>query len=507
MRIKSASFQPDKNKDIIHLLILLTAALCIGVYLISTTVLIARDGTAFIEYAKKLASDAIAAMVSEYQHPGYPFLILMAHRMAKIVSGSSSIWGWIYSAQFMALTFRLLTVAVLYFVGKEIVGPRLSFLAILILILLPKPAGYGSDALSDWPYLFFLASGFLLLIRGALYKRWWQFGFAGLAAGSGYLVRPECAQLVIFGSLWTALQLWGAKRVITRGKAALMVVLLLVGFLVPAGPYMKLTGAIFPKKDVGRFSISVNEKESCDVDRIYSISIYTANFAPKNIAKAFDELIEEIGDTLMWFFGPALLLGAYEYFRQRDWYKPQKFFTAALIALNVPLMIWLFCKYDYISGRHILPLVVLTIFFVPSGLQVLGNWLSAIFSKTRLEKNQDLNLWFFILLIGGSALCVPKLLTPLHADKCSYREAARWLTKHTDQIDIVAVPDTRISFYAQRKGLKWTEGQIPEQARYGVKIFEEDDNLTEPGRLGKVEYRYVDKKNEKVSVVIYRKLP
>jgi len=491
------------KEDIIHLLILLMVALCIGVYLISTAVLIARDGTAFIEYAKKLASDPIAAMVSEYQHPGYPFLILAAHRMAKITSGSSSIWGWIYSAQIIALTFRLLTVAVLYFIGKEIVGPRFSFLAILILILLPKPAGYGSDALSDWPCLFFLASGFLLLITGAIYKKWWQFGLAGLAAGSGYLIRPECAQLIVFGSFWTALQLLGAKRVITRGKAAFMLALLLVGFLVPAGPYMKLTGAIFPKKSIVQFDVSRDYKDSYDNGQIYSK--YAAGFTQVNVAKAFNELIKETGDTLMWFFGPALLLGAYKYFRQRDWHEPQKFFTAVLIALNVPLMIWLFCKYDYISGRHILPLVVFTIFFVPSGLQVLGNWLSAIFSKTRLENNQDLNLWFFILLIGGSALCVPKLLTPLHADKRSYRQAARWLTNHTDQIDIVAVPDTRISFYAQRKGLKWTEGQIPEQARYAVKIFEEDDNPTEPGRLGKVEYRYVDKKNEKVSLVIYRK--
>jgi len=517
MRIKGATLQSDKNhvrssvegKDITYLLILLTVALCIGVYLIGTTVLIARDGTAFIEYAKKLGSDAIAAMVSEYQHPGYPFLILMAHRMARIAPGSSSIWSWIYSAQFIALTFRLLTVAVLYFAGKKIVGPRLSFLAILILILLPKPAGYGSDALSDWPYLFFLASGFLLLITGAIYKKWWQFGLAGLAAGSGYLVRPECAQLVVFGSLWTALQLLGAKRIITRGKAALMLALLLVGFLVPAGPYMKLTGSIFPKKNVGQFRFSIlDSRFSSSIEhRVSSIEHRVSSFAPKNTAKAFRELISETGDTLIWFFGPALLLGAYKYFRQQDWYEPQKFFTAVLVALNVPLMIWLFCKYGYISGRHILPLVVFTIFFVPGGLQVLGNWLSAIFSKTRLESNRDSNLWFFILLIGGSALCVPKLLTPLHADKRSYREAARWLTSHTDQIDIVAVPDTRISFYAQRQGLMWIAGQIPKQAQYAVRIFKEGDEFTASEQLGKVEYRYVDKKNEKVSLVIYRKSP
>ncbi|MFQ6035021.1 MAG: glycosyltransferase family 39 protein [Sedimentisphaerales bacterium] len=502
MRIKSATFQSDKNKDSIHLLILLTITLCIGVYLISTTVLIAKDGVTFIEYAQKLSSDAIAVMVSEDQHPGYPFLILTAHRMAKIASGSASIWSWIYSAQFMALAFRLLTVTVLYFVGKEIVGPKLSFLAILILILLPKPAGYGSDALSDWPYLFFLASGFLLLIRGALNKKWWQFGFAGLAAGSGYLVRPECAQLVVFGSLWTAWQLWGAKRTIARDKAVFMLALLLVGFFIPAVPYMKLKGAIFPKKDVGQFGFSI-------LDSRFSPNIehQVSSFAPKNMAKAFDELIEEIGDTLMWFFGPALLLGAYEYFRQRNWHKPQKFFTAVLIALNVALMIWLFCKYDYISGRHILPLVVFTIFFVPIGLQIFGNWLRAMFCKSRLESNQDSHLWFSTLVIAGLAICTPKLLTPIRAEKHSYREAARWFANHTDQKDIIAVPDARISFYAQREGLNWTAGQIPEQAQYAVRIFEEDNQPTVPEQLGKVEYKYVDKKNERVSLVIYRKQP
>jgi len=507
MRIKGATLQSDKNKDIIHLLILLTVALCIGVYLISTTVLISKDGVTFIEYAKKLASDPIKAMVSEYQHPGYPFLILTAHRMAKIASGSSSIWSWIYSAQFIALTFRLLTIAVLYFAGKKIVGPRLSFLAILILILLPKPAGYGSDALSDWPYLFFLASGFLLLITGAIYKKWWQFGLAGLAAGLGYLIRPECAQLVVFGSLWAALQLLGAKRIITRGKAAFMLALLLVGFLVPAGPYMKLRGAIFPKKNVGQFNVSINYKDNFDNIETRSNSLCIAGFTPINTAKAFRELISETGDTLMWFFVPALLVGAYKYFRQRDWYEPQKFFTAVLIALNVPLMIWLYCKYGYMSGRHILSLVVLTIFFAPIGLQVFGNWLSNIFSKGRFKWSQDPHLWFFILLIGGSALCVPKLLTPLHADKRSYREAARWLAKHTDEKDIIAVPDIRISFYAQRKGLDYKSEQIPEQARYAVRISKENDESTIPEQLGKVEYRYVDKKNEKISLVIYRKSP
>src|SRR3972149_6680748 len=219
MRIKMSSEQSDKNKDITHISILLAIALCAGIYLISTTVIISKDAVTFIEYAKNLTVSPIRTMLGQDQHPGYPFLILTAHRIAKLAYEGPLIWSWIYSAQIAALIFRLLTIPVLYFVGKEIVGPRFSFLAILILILLPKPAEYGSDALSDWPHLFFLSASFLLLLRGAIDRKTWLFGFAGLLAGLGYLIRPECAQLVVLGSLWAALQLFWTKRIISQRKA------------------------------------------------------------------------------------------------------------------------------------------------------------------------------------------------------------------------------------------------------------------------------------------------
>ncbi len=507
MHIKSTSKQFGTNKNIIYISILLTVALCIGVYLISTTVIIAKDGVTFIEYAKKLTSKPFKTISSEDQHPGYPFLILTGHQIAKIAYGGSSLWSWIYSAQVMTFIFRLLTIAALYFVGKEIVGPKLSFLAVLVLILLPKPAKYGSDALSDWPYLFFLVSGLLLLLRGAIDGKWWMFGFAGLAAGSGYLVRPECAQLIVYGSLWTALQLLGTKRTMAKSRAVFAMVLLLVGFLIPAGPYMKFKGAIFPKKNVLQFDVTKAQIENYDNKQDFPYSVYTADLGPTDIAKAFNKLIEETGDTLMWFFLPALLVGAYKYFRQRDRYEPQTFFTAILIALNLSLMIWLYCKYGYISGRHTLSLVVLTIFFVPAGLQTLGILLSNFFPKGQSKWNRDPHSWFLILLIAGLVLCVPKLLKPLHADKRNYREAAQWLANHTEQQDIIATPDIRISFYAQRQGLNWTNGQIPMQAQYAVRIFKEKDKPVASEPVEKIEYRYVDRRNEKVSIIIYKKLP
>ena len=310
MRIKITDEQSSRSRAIIHISILLAVAFCVGIYLVSTTVLIAKDGITFIEYAKNFEISPIKAMKSEYQHPGYPFLITVAHKIAKIGHNGSLLWSWIYSAQAVALIFRMLTAALLYFVGKKIVGQSFSFWAILILILLPDAAEYGSDALSDWPHLFFLSAGFLLLIWAAASGKWWLFGFSGLAAGMGYLIRPECAQVVVFGILWLGLQLFWSQRTMSKYKAVFAMALLLVGFLVIAGPYMKLKGAVFPKKQLVELAANIQSSEVYEQGiQIRSNSVYAASFAPSDIAGALGKLVQRVSETLMWFFVPALLIG------------------------------------------------------------------------------------------------------------------------------------------------------------------------------------------------------
>ncbi|MFZ0034866.1 MAG: glycosyltransferase family 39 protein, partial [Sedimentisphaerales bacterium] len=357
--------QFSKSKAIIHISILLVISLCIGIYLISTTVLISKDGVTFIEYAKNFETSPVKTMNSGDQHPGYPFLIIVAHKIAKTVYEGSSVWSWIYSAQAVALMFRLLTMALLYFIGERIVGQRVSFWAILILILLPDAAEYGSDALSDWPHIFFLSAGFSLLIWGSASRKWWLFGFAGVAAGMGYLIRPECVQIILFGTLWLGLQLFYSGRVISRRKTVFAFALLLAGFLATAGPYMELKGAVFPKKQLVELTANiqlsgVNKQEI----GIHSNDIYAAGFAPSDITGALGKLVQRVSETLMWFFVPALLIGMYKCLGKRNWREPERFFVITLIALNILIMTWLYCKHGYMSRRHTLPLVIFTIFYV-----------------------------------------------------------------------------------------------------------------------------------------------
>lgn len=469
-----AAGQSITKRDVVHLSALLTIALAIGIYLIATTVVISNDGITFIYYARGLESAATQTMVREGQHPGYPTIVLVAHRVVRFLSDGKSMFIWIYSAQIAALIFRILAVGVLYFIGKGLVGAKFSFWAMLILILLPKPAKYGSDTLSDWPQMFFLAAGMLLLMRAADRGRWRLFGFAGVSAGMGYLVRPECAQIVACGFLWLGQQFLSSRRNSSRPMLVAAMFSLLIGFLLVAGPYMGLKAAVFPKKEIWKFAAYSRPDMTCRWPEQHGLN--TAGTVPSDIPRAFDRLFENIGDTFMWFFVPALLIGLGKSFRNVGKYEAGQFFIVVFSGLNVAMMMWLYCHSGYMSVRHSMPLALFTSFYIPAGLHVCASWLQR---RPRLQRCRT-DFWFIVLASIGIAICIPKLFRPLHHDKLALREAAKWLAENTDEDDLVSVPDPRIGFYAGRVGMYSRNETISLEANYVVKIVKNDEDIRTP---------------------------
>jgi hypothetical protein len=504
MRTKITDEQFSRKQAIIHILILLGAAFCVGIYLVSTMTLISKDGANFIKYAKGLEASPIETMKRNYQHPGYPFLIAAAHKTADMIGGDSRVLSWIYSAQATALIFRLLAMVILYFLGEKIAGQRFSFWAVLILIFLPNAAKYGSDALSDWPHIFFLSAGFLLLICGAASRKWWVFGFSGAVSGIGYLIRPECAQVVVLGTLWLGMQAFCPKRIISRGKAVLAFVLLAAGFFATAGPYMQLKGKVFPKKQLVEFTANRPSPEIYKQEAvIYSNDIYSAGFSPLDIGTAFGKMVQRIGELLMWFFMPALFIGTYKHFRRRDWREPERFFVIALIVLNVLIMTLLYYKFGYMSRRHTLPLVVFTIFYIPLGLDILALWLNEKLSPNKA----DTDFWFLVLVIIGISICGLKLLRMerMNYRNTAYRDTARWLAKNTNEEDIIAVPDSRIGLYSGRRSIQYEGKAIPQKARYVVKVLEDEKDMPSgEENLSVKETFSIEKRGRKSKVIIYK---
>ena len=111
-----------KKQDFVHVAILLTIAFGIGIYLIATTVLIAKDGVLYIEHAQKFSSDPIG--IIKAHPPGYPFLILTAHKFVMLFTNSPSVFTWIYLT---ATFFTIPNIGLSFLPVKNTSAPTLKF--------------------------------------------------------------------------------------------------------------------------------------------------------------------------------------------------------------------------------------------------------------------------------------------------------------------------------------------------------------------------------------------
>ncbi len=501
-----------EKHDFIHITILLAIALGIGVYLIATTVLIVQDGVYYIERAQKFSSDPSSVIASH--PPGYPFLIFITHKFVSLFSNSPSVLTWIYSAQSVSLLCRVLSLIALYFIGKLLVGSRRSFWGLLILIMLPYPAEFGSDVVREWPHILFLSTGLLFLIWGSRFGKWWMFAIAGLAAGLGHTIRAECAQIVIYGILWLLISLFFPRPNISRLKAVCVTLILLIGFAIPAALYMKVRGRVLPPKLKSVISCNTpwqsSGLEQSGFDN--TIAVYTASGMPTDILKALGRLAQEISDNLMYFFVLPLMVGLYCHFRKlRRVLLTERFFIFAMIVLYVVMMVLLHINYSYISRRHCMPIIVFTAFYIPVGLRILARWLSKRTSKNGLVVRKNRQRWFFILMAVGFSICTAKFgrITPLRWEKQGYIDTAKWLKENTSEKDLIAMADSRIGFYAQRSSRRMDGEKIPGNTTYVVKFLDgkqAEDNITFNREVRKRYSVWMNKKERKRRIVIYEVL-
>jgi len=514
MNIMAATLEAkykEHKDDIVNLTFLILIASALGVYLIATTVLIAKDGVFYIERAQQFTSNPIN--IIKAHPPGYPFLIMVAHKCVALFADDSSVFTWIYSAQAVTLLCRLLALIPLYFMGKLLVGGKNSFWAILILIFLPFPAKLVCDLVREWPYLLFLAMGFFFLLWGAKYGKWWAFGLVGLSSGLGYLIRYESAQLVVYGLMWVVLSLFRPKLWnVSRWKNLFSLALLLIGFAIPAAPYMKCTGKIIPPKvNYIMKSFSFNalpDKTDAPTINTVNSNYNTAEIVPRNVLKALGEIFNTIGENLMWFFMPALMIGLYYHFRDNA-KREELFLITAFGLVNVSMMVLRYCYIQLaVSKRWSLPLITFTIFYIPVGLHIIGDWLNKKGSHTKQKINiKEKRLsWFVILFLIGIGICMPKLLRPIRIEKQGYRRAANWLRENTAPTDIIAASDRRIAFYAERKGLIYDK-KVPKRAKYVVSMVEDKDEKPKFNRTVQEKYSvWVDRREKKKRIIIYKVL-
>lgn len=437
----------DVNKKLItNSALLVAVALIIGSYLIATTVVISNDGVSYIERAQTLSTD-IHAVMNSSQPFGFPALIAAFHR---IFPSDDSVDSWILSAQIGVLTCRLITVVVLYLFGTLLVSRNQSFGAVLALIFLPYPAEFGIDVLREWPYLLFLFTGLLWLYNGVQKESGLYLFGAGLTCGLGYMIRPECAQIMLFGlTFFFAKLLSGFHKKIPLRKNWIYLGLL-AGFLVVFLPYMVHLDKIIPSK-LGSFHRKISWFQVFSPPETSTSATFTetaGSFESSGLFHAASNLITGITENLMYYFALPAAIGFYCLFlkppRRLD---DRRLLISLFIGFYVTILCMLDIGWGYISRRHVLPLTILLCFYIPEGTRQIARYLN----RKSAPNNADLQKWSVILIAIGVLICLPKLLTPMGSSKKEYRQAAKWIAENTHKTDQIYTFDRRIPFYADRK--------------------------------------------------------
>jgi 4-amino-4-deoxy-L-arabinose transferase-like glycosyltransferase len=476
----------NSKNGLLFLLLWLTV-LAIGIYLISTTYLITKDGPAYIAQAQLFETNPLQAIKGNYF--GYPCLVFLFHKTASAFGLSNDIHGWIISAQFTTLLCMLAALVPLYFIGKSFLGREISFYALAILAFLPPSARLAVDVLRDWPCILFLSLGFIILIAAAKNGKSWLYAIVGIISGLGFFIRAECAQIIIYALLWLIICAIYPRYQMTRKNAVFSILFLLVFFTAVVLPYMHLKRQFVPEK-IEEFIDKTSLHQSTPV-------VFTAG-AAANLPKSIIKVFQRTAENLCYYFFAFSLIGFYLRFIKN--FKKvsdiEKIFTISFISFNILMLLWLFCNFNYLSRRHCMPLSLFFLFYSPLGLQIIGEKISSSFKFKPI-------FWFCMLLVTGILICLPRLLETKRNDLAGFLQAADWLSQNTSPQDVIAAPDERIYFYAQRKGIQAWEKKDLKEARFAIAQVKAED--TAPDWGDKQVWFWVNPEKKDSKLVIYKR--
>ncbi|MBC8373291.1 MAG: glycosyltransferase family 39 protein, partial [Planctomycetes bacterium] len=273
-------------------------AAAIGIYLIATTVLIAKDGLFYIDQARKLVGDLPGE--PEIHLLGFPMMIASFRWILTACGMGGGLNTWIVSAQAVSLLARLLCLIPVYLIGKRFVGRRRSILGIFILIVLPLPAEWGADTLRDFPSLLLLLSSLALLIAGAESGRMRFFALAGLACGIGIAIREELVQLVLYAMLWFAWRFLTARSWADRGKQAASCLVFLIMVSLPAGLHICASGWRLPVKTTSLLLIMEGAEPSVATGMVPSAAVSE----DMSVSDASYRIVQMLGGNFHEYFYP-----------------------------------------------------------------------------------------------------------------------------------------------------------------------------------------------------------
>jgi hypothetical protein len=442
------------------LLAVVLFALLFHVVSIGQTLLPAQDGIKFIRIARAFQREPWTDVVrNSDSHPLYPALIALAEPVAAQFLGHGAD-TWRIAAQAVAAVASICLIFPLYGLTCMLFDRRIAWLAAALAVLFPRAAELGRDTLSDSVGLLgtFLS---LWLVAVALRRGRWPLGLcAGLAAGLGYLARPEvilappaivAAWLVGWRSQGRPVWLRQAPVVAACCTSTLLVV---ASYAIVKGDVseklaLRVGASLGPNRLLAR-PVSQQAPRGLDDPRWdFSPKEETDRIPIRGWRQAVFRIVEEWWEQLCWFFAVMTVWGiARRRFICSICLDPADLkacaiarrLSAAFVMVYLAALLKHSVALGYLSGRHVMALLYASVPWAAAGSFVCARGL-ALKLRFGASAMRIAAVCAMGVLVVASAVTQMQPTHRNHLSRFGHWAAGRWLTAHAQSSELVL--DTR----------------------------------------------------------------
>lgn len=424
---------------------------------ISQSLLPAQDGLKFIRIARQFHHQPWADVVRQAdQHPLYPALVALVHPLVAgwLGPGPDS---WRVAAQGVAAAASLALLFPLFGLSRALFHTPIAQLAVLIFVLLPVPAEVGRDTLADSLGLLGVALSLGWGCRALRDDSWPAALAAGLAGGLGYLARPEAILApVAVGLAWMIRHVHAGR--LRAAVAAPALPALAFTTLALVGGYALIKGEVSEKlalRQAAGLGAPAVQRRPAPQWLPPGLDDPRWDFSPKEeterkriggVTNALTRIASQWWEELCWGFAVMAVWGmARSRFIRRmcDLEEPQRargperLVLATFVILFGSALTRHAAIAGYLSGRHTLPLVLVSTPWAAAGCYVCMRRLGELLPWSRQTARA-----VGLLGIGlVASILAAYQLRPPHPSRWGHWAAGRWLAEHRGPAETVL--DTR----------------------------------------------------------------
>lgn len=406
-------------------------ALCVfvRVWIISRTVLIARDGTTYVQMARQWADDPSAVINNYDYHVAYSAVMLEVHDLLLAAGVADEPLVWDRAGQIVSAVASVAAMVGIWLYAGLTFNFRIAWITALLFGIGRKWSGLGADVLSDALAVCLQIWAVVLAIcvdRHLQANRKRAILFAavvGLCCGAGYLVRPEALLPLVMAVAFWIIGKFARRRPwrLTLASTAAAA----VSALACALPYMLLIGGLTKKKQISDI-VAWPFGGTGLLGWIVGAGRQTYS-APRQLVNQLFEALHPVVGTLLFVWLVTLLICTIrrkKYPQQRviSPHQTGAFFMLLGCVLITPMALGLYSNVGYLDWRHVMFLAVLLCPLAGAGCTILADWLVLLLKRCRVRKPGPTALYAIVGLL--TAYMLAHSLKPLNYDKTYYRDAA-----------------------------------------------------------------------------------